>query len=236
MAKVQDAILLRALQKRKTSTIIPSIIVDNLLKTQSQVVEELRAQKEYLLFLNNSPGMTNIFYRIETSRKRITELREGAVQVHLALKEARFIQIYLEEQNGEPEDKMSAQQRLAELGEVAGILGNGKSQDAAESKESVSAMETQSAEVPIDLGLITRLAGCGIRVGPMQFRLIAGQLERTYMNIVRITTDKEDSKKFVRGVKKFFLPPGRSLPSVGITERWLSARGFDAKEIKELLS
>ena len=229
MSKAPDSASVRSLQRRKTTAIVPSMIIDHLRKAQAKVMEELKALKVYL---GTASEMTHAEYRVKTASAKRAEGKEKAWKVHLAIREAEMIRQYLEEQKGAPEERISAQQRLAELAEVSrGITGEREEEEEPKEKHG----ETVHTEMPVDLGLVTRLAGSGIRVGPMQFRLIGGQLERTYMNIVRISTDKEDTKKFVRAVRKFFLPPGRTLSSVGITEKWLANRGYTEKESEELL-
>jgi len=233
MAK--DKSIQKILERRRTAAVVPSEILEKLKNSHKEILDELVAQKEYLMFLRGTDKVTNAEYKVSVAVKRVSELRNSSVQLHFALREAGLINSYLENQKGKPEDIAEAQQRISSLGELAETLAvDTEEKDQPPEKENPT--DTSRTKANLDLSLVTRLAGSGIRVGPMHFRLIAGQLERTYMNMVRITSDKEDTKKFVRGVKKFFLPPGKTLENLGIDARWLGARGFSQKEIESLLS
>ena len=233
MAK--DKAIQKLLERRRTAAVVPSEILEKLKNAHKEILDELVAQKEYLTFLRGTNKVTNAEYKVTVAVKRVSELRDSAVQLHFAVREAHLINSFLKKQKGKPEDIAEAQQRISSLGELAETLAL-ESDEEQESVDTESSTDTSRTKTNLDLSLVTRLAGSGIRVGPMHFRLIAGQLERTYMNMVRITSDKEDTKKFVRGVKKFFLPPGKTLESVGIDARWLAARGFSQKEIGEMVS
>jgi len=230
----RDKAIQKLLERRKTAAIVPSKIIETLKKSHKGIIEELKAQKEYLHYLAGAEKVTNAAYKLSTARKRIAELKVSAVRLHFATREANLIQDFLHNPTGRPEDIAEAQQRISILGELAEELSPAEEYDKPE-EIPATPTETTRTRINVDLSLVTRLAGSGIRVGPMHFRLIAGQLERTYMNMVRITTDKEDTKKFIRGVKKFFLPPGKTLESVGLDVRWLAARGFSQKEIDDFL-